>query len=445
MECTQPTVTRRELRLAEKRAHRRRLAPARPTSSTAMALSIAICSALLGGGTSQAFSEHQVRASQQRVAAAVALAFANRVRADDAAGARLDGVAVAFATVKRSEAVGRARTAVAQAVSARASSAPDVTPETLTPLDEAMASLTAMIDAAPIAPVTASAPVPFELSETAPPDDPFALGPPDPATADDVDADDAVVDAVTDAGADDDAVAVAVADSAGTADAASADSGAPTADAMDAVDLDVSAQMLVAAQLVTDLSVQVQAVAGANVAAAAVVAAEAAEAAVQAAAAEAARVVREAERAVAAKLERKVEAADDARNGEIPAELLCAVSFDTSALLRCDAAEALERLAVAYRAEFGRNPKLASTYRSFSDQVSVRQSRGGLAAVPGSSNHGRGQAVDFANFGSLGQFSAPTYRWMTDNAGEFGWHHPAIMEPDGGGPQEPWHWEFDTD
>ncbi|MBC7549844.1 MAG: D-alanyl-D-alanine carboxypeptidase family protein, partial [Cellulomonas sp.] len=157
------------------------------------------------------------------------------------------------------------------------------------------------------------------------------------------------------------------------------------------------------------------------------------------------RVVLKAQRAVAAQLGDKIEAADESPNGAIPADVLCGVSFNEAALLRCDAAQALDLLAAAYRAEFGGNPGLASTYRSFSEQVTVRQARGGLAAVPGSSNHGRGLAVDFANFGSLGQFGAPTYRWMSDNAGQFGWHHPVIMEPGGGGPQEPWHWEFDTD
>ncbi|MGV8966057.1 MAG: M15 family metallopeptidase [Cellulomonas sp.] len=437
-------MTRRELRAADKRARRRRRVP---TVSTAMTLTVAISAALLGGGTAQAYSDLQFRSTQQHVAAAVALAFANRVRADDAAGARLDGVAVAFATVKRSEAVDQARAAVAQATSARASAAPDVTPETLTPLDEAMVTLTAMIAAAPavVAPQPVAVPVLFALSATAPADDPFALqAEPTPAT-------ETSAGAAFATGAPTGPTAAPTA--ASTADPAGSEVGAetgtasaPGATAMAAVDLDVSAQLLVAAQLVTDLTVQVQAVAGANVAAAAQAAVEAAtaaaEAAAQSAAAETARVLATSHRT---ELGRKVKAADAAPNGAIPADLLCGVSFDAAALLRCDAAQALEELAVAYRAEFGRNPGLASTYRSFSEQVAVRQSRGGLAATPGSSNHGRGQAVDFANFGSLGQFSAPAFLWMSKNAGEFGWHHPAIMEPGGGGPQEPWHWEFGTD
>ena len=457
MECTQPTVTRRELRLAaarctqvapapvtrrdlrlaEKRAQRRRLAPARPASSTAMAVTIALTAALLGGGAAQGYGDHQVRVAQQRVAAAVALAFANRVRADRADGARLGGTAIAFATVKRSEAVVLARAVVAQAVSARATSAPDVTPETLTPLDEALVSLSALIEAAPIAPVSQPTPVLFELSATAPADDPFALGTPAPAT----DRPPASPGAADPAGATDPSEPAAAPDAAPPAEVTpEADAAGSTA--MDAVDLGLSAQMLVAAQLVTDLSAQVQAVAETNVAAAAVAAAQASA---QAAAAEAARVAQEAQRAAAAAVARRVEAVKDSPNGAIPGDLLCGVSFDESVLMRCDAAQALELLAAEYRAEFGSSPRIVSSYRSFSEQVAVRQSRGGLAATPGSSNHGRGLAVDFADFGSLGQFSEPAYRWMSDHAGQFGWHHPAIMEPGGGGPQEPWHWEFDTD
>jgi LAS superfamily LD-carboxypeptidase LdcB len=64
--------------------------------------------------------------------------------------------------------------------------------------------------------------------------------------------------------------------------------------------------------------------------------------------------------------------------------------------------------------------------------------------VPGTSNHGWGLAVDLGGIGGLGQFDRPGYRWLQEHAGAHGWHHPRIMEPGGGGPQEPWHWEFGT-
>ena len=48
-------------------------------------------------------------------------------------------------------------------------------------------------------------------------------------------------------------------------------------------------------------------------------------------------------------------------------------------------------------------------------------------------------------FGGVGQFTAPAYLWMKEHAGEFGWNHPAAMEPGGSAPQEPWHWEYGTE
>ncbi len=153
---------------------------------------------------------------------------------------------------------------------------------------------------------------------------------------------------------------------------------------------------------------------------------------------------RAAAEAAAAEVARKVAVAQESPNGEIPLDVLCAPAFAADALLRCDAAEALERLNEAYRAEFGTDLDVVSSYRSYSAQVATRRSRGWLAASPGTSNHGFAVAVDLGDFGRLGSFTNPSYRWMKANAGDFGWSHPALMEPGGGGPQEPWHWEFGT-
>ena len=76
--------------------------------------------------------------------------------------------------------------------------------------------------------------------------------------------------------------------------------------------------------------------------------------------------------------------------------------------------------------------------------MSLRATKGGLAAVPGTSNHGWGIAVDLGGIGGLGDFGEPGYRWLQEHAADYGWYHPRVMEPGGGGPQEPWHWEFGT-
>lgn len=129
-------------------------------------------------------------------------------------------------------------------------------------------------------------------------------------------------------------------------------------------------------------------------------------------------------------------------NGAIPTELLCPVQFAPRSLLRCDAAQALEALNDRFRAETGGDLTITSAYRTYEEQASLRQSLGWLAAPPGRSNHGRGVAVDLGGFGSLGEFDAPAYLWMVENGPDLGWHHPPAMRPGGGGPQEPWHWEY---
>jgi hypothetical protein len=121
---------------------------------------------------------------------------------------------------------------------------------------------------------------------------------------------------------------------------------------------------------------------------------------------------------------------------------LCVVTFAAPAELRCDAAEALGRLAAAFRAETGQNLVVTSALRTFAEQALLKATRGSLATAPGTSNHERGVAVDLAAMGGLGEFTAPAYLWMKERAAAFGWHHPPAMEPGGRGPLEPWHWEY---
>ncbi len=149
-------------------------------------------------------------------------------------------------------------------------------------------------------------------------------------------------------------------------------------------------------------------------------------------------------KAEADRLQKLVAAADAAPNGAIPAKYLCDVAFDRSVHLRCDAAAALEQLNRAYLAASGHNLRVSSSYRTAEAQAALHEEKGDLAATAGTSNHGRGQAIDLAGAGDLGQFDAPVYLWLTAHAGEYGWHHPSYMGPGGAGPLEPWHWEYGT-
>jgi len=88
----------------------------------------------------------------------------------------------------------------------------------------------------------------------------------------------------------------------------------------------------------------------------------------------------------------------------------------------------------------------SSCYRDFAGQVAARDSwcaRGQchMAAVPGTSNHGWGKAVDFREGRSPMTYDSPGYQWLLANAGLYGWLHPKAMKA-GGPVPEPWHWEW---
>ncbi|MBD8078830.1 D-alanyl-D-alanine carboxypeptidase family protein [Cellulosimicrobium arenosum] len=126
-------------------------------------------------------------------------------------------------------------------------------------------------------------------------------------------------------------------------------------------------------------------------------------------------------------------------NGQIPSSALCELSFASGQLLRCDAAHQVEKLNTAYREAFGTDISVTDSYRSYGSQVAVKATRGWLAAVPGTSNHGWGQALDLG--GGLQSYGTAQYTWMRENAPAFGWDNPDWARA-GGSKNEPWHWEY---
>lgn len=420
------------------------------------AVVVTLAAGLLVGGVTQVHAE-QGTVAAARAAAEVAAEEDRRDRVANASSARLAASAAAYASDRRTEALAAAEEAVTVAEGVRLNAESVVDPQILTSLDEAAAELAALLEANPAV---------EELQEIVVPAPATPADDPDPAT----DPGTEVVDGT-------DAAAAAEGDDVDTTGTSSTSSTVETLDAADdtveavravrtsrvgpltedapaagraalaaretqalreqleSLDLTVTERIIAAASEVSALSEQVRTEAEARIA----------EEQARLAAEEAARLAAEqAAAAAAAELVRKVDLAEASTNGRIPQDALCGVSFDTSTLLRCDAAAALEVLNEAYRADFGRDLSVVSSYRSYDAQVSTRRSRGSLAATPGTSNHGRGLAVDFGGFGGLGNFGTANYRWMRANAERFGWHHPAIMRPGGGGPQEPWHWEFGT-
>jgi hypothetical protein len=75
---------------------------------------------------------------------------------------------------------------------------------------------------------------------------------------------------------------------------------------------------------------------------------------------------------------------------------------------------------------------VTDSYRSYDAQVDVARrkglySQGGLAATPGTSDHGWGMSLDL-------DLDSRALSWMRANAGRYGFVEDV--------PREPWHWTF---
>jgi hypothetical protein len=81
-----------------------------------------------------------------------------------------------------------------------------------------------------------------------------------------------------------------------------------------------------------------------------------------------------------------------------------------------------------------------SSYRPLREQQKLYYQKPGMAAVPGRSNHGLGQALDLCD-GVQSQGSV-TFNWMRSNSQTYGWFHPSWAYSS---PFEPWHWEYGTE
>jgi cell wall-associated NlpC family hydrolase len=125
-------------------------------------------------------------------------------------------------------------------------------------------------------------------------------------------------------------------------------------------------------------------------------------------------------------------------NGKIPRNSLCELGVYRHAL-RCDAAASYALMSEAFGAAFGGRLCITDSYRSFDSQVSAFARKPGLAAVPGTSNHGWALAVDLC--GGVHVTGSAEWNWMWANAGRFGFVQPSWAAP-GGEKPEPWHWEY---
>jgi hypothetical protein len=125
-------------------------------------------------------------------------------------------------------------------------------------------------------------------------------------------------------------------------------------------------------------------------------------------------------------------------NGLIPPSALCEIGAGAHRL-RCDAAAAYRAMSTAFAGAFGTPICITDSYRTYDSQVTLYGQKPALAAVPGTSNHGWGLAVDLC--GGIDAYGTAQYQWMVANAGRFGWLHPTWADQ-GNGREEPWHWEY---
>ena len=118
-------------------------------------------------------------------------------------------------------------------------------------------------------------------------------------------------------------------------------------------------------------------------------------------------------------------------NGRVPSSALQEVGA-TGHRLWEPAAKQLTRLIQDAR-RAGVDIGITDSYRSYDAQVDVARrkglySQGGLAAVPGTSDHGWGMAVDL-------DLDSQAQAWMRAHGAEYGFHEDT--------PREPWHWGFE--
>jgi hypothetical protein len=121
-------------------------------------------------------------------------------------------------------------------------------------------------------------------------------------------------------------------------------------------------------------------------------------------------------------------------NGNLPDSQLVTVGQGNHKL-QPNAAAAYEAMVQAAKQD-GVSWSITDSYRPYAAQVKVAQekglySQGGLAARPGTSNHGWGTALDLG--GGANSRGTKQNDWLMANAGRFGFSTI---------PREPWHWEY---
>jgi hypothetical protein len=124
-------------------------------------------------------------------------------------------------------------------------------------------------------------------------------------------------------------------------------------------------------------------------------------------------------------------------NGNLPASILR--NYSGSCRLYSSAVGPATAMALAAR-KAGITLVYADCYRDYAGQVYWRNwwcnvGKCGNAAVPGTSNHGWGKAIDIHDLSGGLPTGGAAYKWLKANAGRFGYNNPILTN-------EAWHWEW---
>ena len=127
------------------------------------------------------------------------------------------------------------------------------------------------------------------------------------------------------------------------------------------------------------------------------------------------------------------------RNGRVPGGALCSLPGYPGEALLADAAYGFIRLNEAYSAALGERLCVLDSYRTLSEQRTLRSIKPRWAARPGTSEHGWGVALDLGC--GVQSYRSREHRWLREHAAAFGWTLPTWARR-GGSKPEPWHWEY---
>ena len=138
------------------------------------------------------------------------------------------------------------------------------------------------------------------------------------------------------------------------------------------------------------------------------------------------------------------------QNGNLPSDLLAPPSGQAlgkhKPTMLAELTSEYESMAVEFRKKFPNKKLSAWGYRPYSRQLSIKVEKPNLAAKPGTSTHGWGQAIDIHFYvdGSSKRlslkYSGEEYKWLAANSKKYGWYNPPWASQ-GGKKEEPWHWE----